>query len=125
MKTSICFILLFLSGIHLLADDGHNLWLRNKSTGHVNVISTGSSATMTIAIDELQKGWQGKDGAKVVLTVKNDIITPTINLDNPDPLCDLDYVPHKAKQKTVNFAISNSFGFGGHNATVAVKKYIG
>ena len=73
MKTSICFILLFLSGIHLLADDGHNLWLRNKSTGHVNVISTGSSATMTIAIDELQKGWQGKDGAKVVLTVKNDI----------------------------------------------------
>ncbi|MEI6845584.1 MAG: beta-ketoacyl-[acyl-carrier-protein] synthase II, partial [Candidatus Firestonebacteria bacterium] len=60
-----------------------------------------------------------------VLTVKNDLITPTINLVNPDPACDLDYVPNKAKQKTVNMAISNSFGFGGHNATVAVKKYIG
>lgn len=72
VKTSICIFLLFLTSINLLADDGHNLWLRNKSTGHVDVICSKSSATLAIAIDELQKGWQGKDGAKVVLTIKID-----------------------------------------------------
>lgn len=73
VKTSICVILLFLSSINLLADDGHNLWLRNKSTGSVNVQCNKSSATLTIAFQELQQGWQGKDGASVTLTLlKND-----------------------------------------------------
>ena len=72
VKTSICIFLLFLTSINLFADDGHNLWLRNKSTGHVDVICSKSSATLAIAMDELQKGWQGKDGAKVVLTIKID-----------------------------------------------------
>jgi 3-oxoacyl-[acyl-carrier-protein] synthase II len=58
-----------------------------------------------------------------VLAVVNDIIPPTINYETPDPELDLDYVPNKAKAKTVNVAISNSFGFGGHNATILVKKY--
>lgn len=58
-----------------------------------------------------------------ILTVKNDIITPTINVENQDPECDLNCTPNKAVDKTVNFALSNSFGFGGHNATLAVKKY--
>jgi 3-oxoacyl-[acyl-carrier-protein] synthase II len=58
-----------------------------------------------------------------VLTIENSIIPPTINYENPDPECDLDYVPNKARQQEVNFAISNSLGFGGHNATIAVKKF--
>jgi 3-oxoacyl-[acyl-carrier-protein] synthase II len=57
------------------------------------------------------------------LAVKNDIVPPTRNLDNPDVDCDLDYVPHEGRQATVNAAISNSFGFGGHNATIALKKF--
>ncbi|RKY32255.1 MAG: beta-ketoacyl-[acyl-carrier-protein] synthase II [Candidatus Omnitrophota bacterium] len=57
------------------------------------------------------------------LTVKNDIIPPTINYEFPDPECDLDYVPNKARKKEVNIAISNSFGFGGHNVTLVVKKF--
>lgn len=57
------------------------------------------------------------------LAVKNDIVPPTRNLENPDTDCDLDYVPHEGRQATVNSAISNSFGFGGHNATIALKKY--
>lgn len=57
------------------------------------------------------------------LTVANDIIPPTINYETPDPELDLDYVPNTAKAKTVNVAISNSFGFGGHNATILVKKF--
>lgn len=58
-----------------------------------------------------------------VLVVENDVVPPTINLENPDPECDLDYVPNQARQIKVNAAISNSLGFGGHNATLAVKKF--
>ncbi|EAX48709.1 beta-ketoacyl synthase [Thermosinus carboxydivorans Nor1] len=60
-----------------------------------------------------------------VLTVANDLIPPTINYENPDPELDLDYVPNKARERVVNVAISNSFGFGGHNATILLKKYKG
>lgn len=63
--------------------------------------------------------------ASTVLTLKHDIIPPTINYEVPDPECDLDCTPNKAVQKKVDFAISNSFGFGGHNATLALKKYTG
>lgn len=58
-----------------------------------------------------------------VLAVQNDIVPPTINLDNPDPECDLDYVPHKVRRMRVDAALSNSLGFGGHNATLVVKKF--
>ncbi len=57
-----------------------------------------------------------------ILAVKNSIIPPTINLENADPECDLDYVPNKARGKEIGAAISNSFGFGGNNSTIAVKK---
>ncbi|PID57887.1 beta-ketoacyl-[acyl-carrier-protein] synthase II [candidate division KSB3 bacterium] len=58
-----------------------------------------------------------------VMAVKNDIVPPTINYENPDPDCDLDYVPNNARSMTVDVAMSNSFGFGGTNATLVVKKY--
>jgi 3-oxoacyl-[acyl-carrier-protein] synthase II len=57
------------------------------------------------------------------LTIKNGLIPPTINLDNQDPECDLDYVPNVARPADVNIAMSNSFGFGGHNATIIMKKF--
>jgi 3-oxoacyl-[acyl-carrier-protein] synthase II len=56
--------------------------------------------------------------------IQNQIAPPTINLDNPDPECDLDYTPHKAREMHIAAALNNSFGFGGHNATVLLKKYI-
>lgn len=58
-----------------------------------------------------------------VLSCRYDLIPPTINLNNPDPQCDLDYVPHTAREKTVNIALSDSLGFGGHNAVLVVKKF--
>ncbi len=60
----------------------------------------------------------------VIKMIQSGIIHPTINLENPDPECDLDYVPNKAVRYDVNYAISNSFGFGGHNATLVFKKYL-
>lgn len=58
-----------------------------------------------------------------ILAIRDGILPPTINLDNPDPLCDLDYVPHQARKADVKVALSNSFGFGGTNATIIFRKY--
>jgi 3-oxoacyl-[acyl-carrier-protein] synthase II len=58
-----------------------------------------------------------------VLTINRGIIHPTINYENPDPECDLDYVPNTARRKDVRVAMSNGFGFGGHNAVVVLGKY--
>ncbi|WP_432400632.1 beta-ketoacyl-ACP synthase II [Wukongibacter sp. M2B1] len=58
-----------------------------------------------------------------LLAVKEDFIPPTINYMNPDPELDLDYVPNEGKSRVVNYALSNSLGFGGHNATILLKKY--
>lgn len=60
-----------------------------------------------------------------ILTIENNVIPPTINYEFPDPECDLDYVPNQAREKRINVAISNSFGFGGHNATLALKRFSG
>jgi 3-oxoacyl-[acyl-carrier-protein] synthase II len=63
--------------------------------------------------------------AVCVLAIQNGIVPPTINLKTPDPECDLDYVPNTARELKVNAIINNSFGFGGHNATIAAKKFTG
>ena len=63
--------------------------------------------------------------AACVLAIKNSIVPPTINLQNPDPECDLDYVPNTAREMSVNAIVNNSFGFGGHNSTIAAKKFNG
>ena len=72
MKTIIIIFILSFTNQYVHAEDGHNLWLGNKNTGKVNVVCTQNSATLTIAREELQKGWHGKDGASVVLTIKYD-----------------------------------------------------
>jgi 3-oxoacyl-[acyl-carrier-protein] synthase II len=59
------------------------------------------------------------------LAIKNGVVPPTINLQNPDPECDLDYVPNTARELKVNAIINNSFGFGGHNASIAAKRFAG
>ncbi len=67
----------------------------------------------------------GIEAIATVMSVANDIIPPTINYSTPDPECDLFYCPSTAVQRTVNVALSNTFGFGGHNATLLFKKFKG
>jgi len=65
------------------------------------------------------------EAAMCVMVINNGIIPPTINLDHPDPECDLDYVPHKARMATVDAVMSNSFAFGGHNSVLVFRRYCG
>lgn len=64
----------------------------------------------------------GFEAIASVLALKDSIVSPTINLDDPDPECDLDYVPHTARKANITLALSNSLGFGGHNGTLAFRK---
>lgn len=65
----------------------------------------------------------GVEAIALAKSLQEGIIPPTINLEHPDPLCDFDYVPNVARQSNLKIGISNSFGFGGHNAVIALKKY--
>jgi len=65
------------------------------------------------------------EGIFTILTIRDGIIPPTINLENPDPQCDLDYIPKESREKDVNIAMSNSFGFGGTNAVLIFSTFKG
>src|ERR1051325_11965320 len=58
-----------------------------------------------------------------VQAIRDGVLPPTIHYETPDPECDLDYIPNKAREKKITLAISNAFGFGGHNAVLAIRKY--
>lgn len=83
-------------------------------------IAISSTKSMT---GHLLGGSGGIEGVAAVMAVANDQVPPTINLENPDPACDLDYVPNQSRQQPVEVALSNSFGFGGHNVTLVFRKY--
>jgi 3-oxoacyl-[acyl-carrier-protein] synthase II len=57
--------------------------------------------------------------------IQNQVAPPTINLEKPDPECDLDYVPHNAREMKIEAIVNNSFGFGGHNASIIARKFVG
>lgn len=65
----------------------------------------------------------GVEAIALAMSLNEDVIPPTINLENPDPLCDLDYVPFVARKMKIRNGLSNSFGFGGHNSAIVLKKY--
>jgi 3-oxoacyl-[acyl-carrier-protein] synthase II len=89
---------------------------------HAYKLAVSSTKSMT---GHLLGAAGGVEAIATILGIYEGVATPTINLDNPDPECDLDYVPHKAKDMELNCAISNSFGFGGTNACLLFKKFEG
>ena len=65
----------------------------------------------------------GIEAVALVKSIKEKIIPPTINYETPDPECTLDYVPNQSQDYRIESALSNTFGFGGHNAVICMKKY--
>ncbi|WP_027414564.1 beta-ketoacyl-ACP synthase II [Aneurinibacillus terranovensis] len=92
-----------------------------KSFGeHAYKVAISSTKSMT---GHLLGAAGGVEAIACTLAIRDHIVPPTINYETPDPECDLDYVPNEARKMDVNIAMSNSLGFGGHNATIIFKKY--
>jgi len=87
---------------------------------HAYKLAVSSTKSMT---GHMLGGAGGIESVFLALAIKNQLIPPTINLENPDPECDLDYVPNRARETVIRAAISNSFGFGGTNGVIAMKKF--
>jgi 3-oxoacyl-[acyl-carrier-protein] synthase II len=87
---------------------------------HAARLAVSSTKSMT---GHLLGGAGGLEGGIAVLALREQILPPTINYENPDPECDLDYVPNQARRAEVNYALSNSFGFGGTNAALLFKRW--
>jgi len=94
--------------------------IKNTFGDHAKKLMVSSSKSMT---GHLLGAAGGIEAAFSVLAVHHGIVPPTINLENPSEGCDLDYVPHTAREVAIDVAISNSFGFGGTNASVIVRKF--
>lgn len=103
-------------------DKLETLAIKNLFGEHAKKIKVNSTKSMT---GHLLGAAGGLEGAVMALSIYYGKLHPTINLDNPDPECDLDYVPNKAQDFEVKYALSNSFGFGGVNGVVAFGKYTG
>ena len=87
---------------------------------HAYTLAMSSTKSMT---GHLLGAAGGLEAGITALAIRHQIAPPTINLDSPDPACDLDYVPHTPRPMAIRYALSNSFGFGGTNATLLMKKY--
>jgi 3-oxoacyl-[acyl-carrier-protein] synthase II len=87
---------------------------------HASKLAISSTKSMT---GHLLGGAGGLEAGITALSLRDQVIPPTINLENPDPDCDLDYVPNQSRKAEVEYALSNSFGFGGTNAALLFKRY--
>jgi 3-oxoacyl-[acyl-carrier-protein] synthase II len=105
-----------------LGDIAETRALKTVFGEHAKKVSISATKSMT---GHLLGGAGAVEMATCALAIRDSVIPPTINLENPDPQCDLDYTPNVAKEKKVRIAINNSFGFGGHNATLVAAEYNG
>jgi 3-oxoacyl-[acyl-carrier-protein] synthase II len=103
-------------------DPTETLAIKTYFGTHARKLAVSSSKSMT---GHLLGAAGGLEAGISVLAVHNQLAPPTINLECPDPACDLDYVPNHARPMTIEYALSNSFGFGGTNAALLFKRYEG
>ncbi|WIW69595.1 beta-ketoacyl-ACP synthase II [Anaerosinus gibii] len=102
-------------------DKNETLAIKDLFGDHAYNLAVSSIKSMT---GHLLGAAGGVECIATALTIENDEVPPTINYEQPDPELDLDYVPNKSRKCKVNAALSNSFGFGGHNATILLKKFV-
>jgi 3-oxoacyl-[acyl-carrier-protein] synthase II len=105
-----------------LNDMSETMAMKKVFKDHAKKVAVSSTKSMT---GHLLGAAGGVEAAFSALAIKNGVIPPTINYDTPDPECDLDYVPNTARDAKVRVAMSNSFGFGGTNATLIFKEFTG
>ncbi len=103
-------------------DPTETLAVKRTFGEHAYKLAISSTKSMT---GHLLGAAGGLEAGITALAIKHQIAPPTANLDSPDPACDLDYIPFKARPMTINYALSNSFGFGGTNGTLLLKRYEG
>jgi len=103
-------------------DKLETLAIHNCFGDHAGKLAISSTKSMT---GHLLGGAGGLEAGITALAVQNQVAPPTINLDDPDPECDLDYVPHQSRKMAIRYALSNSFGFGGTNAALLFKRFEG
>ena len=103
-------------------DINETLAIKQALGDHAFQVAISSTKSMT---GHLLGGSGGIEAVATVMAIAKDAIPPTINLENPDSECDLDYVPNHSRTQRVEVALSNSFGFGGHNVCLAFKKFDG
>ena len=103
-----------------LNDKYETIAMKRMYGDHAYKLAISSTKSMT---GHLLGAAGGIEAAFTVLAIKNGVVPPTININDPDPDCDLNYVPNNAIKQTVNVAMSNSLGFGGHNASLVFKRF--
>ncbi|GIP21380.1 beta-ketoacyl-ACP synthase II [Paenibacillus sp. J22TS3] len=103
-----------------VGDRSETLAVKKALGDHAYKVAISSTKSMT---GHLLGAAGGVEAVICGLSLQNGVIAPTINLEDQDPECDLDYVPNQARKADLNIAMSNSFGFGGHNATIVLKKF--
>ncbi len=101
-------------------DELETMAIKTVFKNHAYKVAISSTKSMT---GHLLGAAGGVEAVICALSIRDGIMAPTINLDNPDPECDLDYVPHTARKADIGAALSNSFGFGGTNACLLFKKF--
>ena len=104
----------------LYNDRLETLAIKNCFGPHASTVAISSTKSMT---GHLLGAAGGLEAGITALAIRDQVVPPTINLETPDPDCDLDYVPNQKRQLSIDYALSNSFGFGGTNASLLLKRY--
>ena len=104
----------------LYNDRLETLAIKNCFGPHASTVAISSTKSMT---GHLLGAAGGLEAGITALAIRDQVVPPTINLDTPDPDCDLDYVPNQKRRLSIDYALSNSFGFGGTNASLLLKRY--
>jgi 3-oxoacyl-[acyl-carrier-protein] synthase II len=103
-----------------VGDKAETMAIKRAFGPHAHSVAVSSTKSMT---GHLLGGAGGLEAGITVLAIRDQIAPPTINQENPDPACDLDYVPNHARPMKIEYALSNSFGFGGTNGSLIFRKY--